>query len=282
MADQIRRLPADVVAARKTIAPVDGVYAPIAAEVFADPADSGWTRVEHARLLPPDEEKVIGRLEAAVAELNTLTLAARGVVAEMRHSAEDGVRAARTETATDRSSPDGPWCWEHDRGVNLCVDAGLFDCPVPATDYADPTGVAAASPDRAEEHLRTFLKAAKAISGATVHMAALATLYPAQAEERPPTPDQDGPDDKHCVNCWLDDKYPQLVTLDPKGKPYYPRRCKKCGEFEAANGFPKPRNLLRLTHMHKRITQGMVDAAIREHKRLHPPKSKTKPKNRKK
>ena len=223
---------------------------------MTDIAPATWHGVDTRRLLPAADLALVTLDGEASTAHDRQHLELPATMHLMRDAMAGQPRAA------SYTPPSGP---SSDRD-----DPGAADGEV-ATGHHDPTGDAAISGDRAAKDLRRLRFLVDQRVRITMELDALIASYPTQHQQSAdvePTPGEDW-----CLACWKDAKYHSPVALRPNGLPRFKGLCRWCGEFKAVNRFEPPTWLLALRHQGERITEGMVDQAREEHRRLHPPKA---------
>ena len=202
-------------------------------------APSTWRGIDTRRVLPAADLALVTRFGEALMEADRLQVELAATLHQIR--------------------------WHHTDAIT--VDTSPDDTE-PPTGHRDPAGNAGIGPDRAAGDLKRMRRLIETAIAALDQAAAIAGSYPTGAEVSPevePTPGEDW-----CLACWKDAKYHSPVALRPDGMPRFKGLCRWCGEFRQTNRFEPPTWLLALKHRGERITDGMVDKAKEEHRRLHP------------
>lgn len=69
-----------------------------------------------------------------------------------------------------------------------------------------------------------------------------------------------------CTSCYRDNRHHEPVGTKRDGTAYYEGLCRWCGDFHKAHGVLPTRALLEHRHTGRRVTEKMVEAAIRRGK----------------
>ena len=228
-----------------------------------------WTPVDNIRLVPARDEETCTRFARALTAAAALSTSSRGTLHAMRDCAAGQPQAARTEPGN--GGKPRTWCRTHERELAKCdVDDELYGTCIPELipHRSDPTGEAGISPDHATAHYRDHIKDMTTITAAVERMRARAELYPAQPMKPEPTDDLG---DNWCASCVRDAGHLEPVALRPGTSiARKANRCRWCLEFEAAEKFLPPLNLLQAKHRGVRITEGMVEQARKAHRTSSP------------
>jgi hypothetical protein len=224
--------------------------------------------------LTASDHALVTRHGAALHAANSTHLELPALLNQIRWHQRDGMAAIdRARTA---------WCWTHEQDLTACHHDDLDCGGEQVMTHGDPTGEAAIGHDQAAADGRELRRLIEHAITTQARIDTIADRYPSQP--LPPPDIEATPGDDWCTSCWKDTRkgghYCEPIGLKANGTVRYSGLCRWCGDFKANHGFEPTTALVHAKHDGERITPGMVDEAIEQHRKTHPPKPKGKVRGR--
>jgi len=235
---------------------------------------SGFQSVETKSIVSGRDQQLVrnAAMVAAAAERVRRTLAP--TISVIRDNQAGQPRAAHYEVEggdDDRNPLAAFWCWDHERTVAECVNAGMGCEGELGAARPDPTGNAAISGDPALRDLARVGQLLERANRTMLEVAAIMAAYPVAAQRDDDEPARPGED--LCRSCWKSNKYPKLIERKSNGHPYYAGLCRWCGQMRKTlrgdrlgkgDAAGDPPTFLVDAHLSGTVTEGMVQKAQRQ------------------